>query len=68
MLLDKDILYSVTVKLGWGMLKPTLSWCETNCKNDWSYKIIYVPDMNGGTYAFNFQGMKDYTLFKIKYS
>jgi hypothetical protein len=54
--------YNTNIKIGFGELKPMISWCDNNCK-DWGYAIIESAGQDAGTYQFFFENEKDYINF-----
>jgi hypothetical protein len=54
--------YNTKIKIGFGELKPMISWCDNNCK-DWGYAIIESAGQDAGTYQFFFENEKDYINF-----
>lgn len=62
MMLTEDS-YKTDISIEFGGLSPMVSWCQTNCNGDWSYKVIEYAGKEDGQYQFNFENQKDYVNF-----
>jgi hypothetical protein len=40
-----------------------MNWCQTQCTNDWGYKIVDTAGFHPGKYEFYFEDEKDYVNF-----
>lgn len=58
-------LYKTDIEINYGNLKPMLSWCESNCVNEWSYEVVETAGQRAGVYRFYFNEEKDYVNFTL---
>lgn len=58
--------YKTSLSIPYGQLKDVISWCQTNCQEDWRFQeTTNNIDPRLLHYDFYFENEKDYVAFLI---
>jgi hypothetical protein len=55
--------YKTEIDIKFGQLAPIMDWCQTQCTQNWGYKIVDSAGFHPGKYEFYFEDEKDYVNF-----
>jgi len=61
--------YALEIAKSFGTLDLVLSWCKSECKQDWRWQMVEMStDLRPGRYIFYFDSDRDYFAFYMKWS
>lgn len=61
--------YAREVYLPWGAVDPVVTWCRTECQQDWRWQIVDTSsDTRPGRYIFYFDSEQDCLAFTLKWA
>jgi hypothetical protein len=58
-------MYNTDITLSYGKLDDVLDWCNKNCVDQWTFKVLDPAGSEPGNYNFIFEDKKDYVNFLL---